>query len=311
MAVSLSEFLRFAPRRPVTFYDEGRFASLADLLGIAKSSWSDYYDENKEEYEEGVDERFRQLLPWNDRLIFDENTVAVLNWHFPLTALQEAAGDPALPDYLRGRMTLAGWTRAILLKNDAVAQQVAPDVVKLAPEMSSVFRTYLDARTEKERRDAALYILLKQPTLSPFVLGGLPVSETSEELDYYFESSWWCPLSETEYNDQGNEVPKSVAKPGFLTAERLTAAARERAALFAIGDGKSYLGKRVLAWAKASPTDERIPEALFIAAKANGQYKYGCSSWEYDRETSEELGKMLRENYPNSEWTSKLGLPQE
>jgi hypothetical protein len=58
-------------------------------------------------------------------------------------------------------------------------------------------------------------------------------------------------------------------------------------------------------------TDERIPEALFIAAKANGQYKYGCSSWEYDRETSEKLEKMLRENYPNSVWVVKLGPPRE
>jgi hypothetical protein len=311
LAVSLSEFLRFSQRRPVTFYEEGRFASLADLLGIEKSSWSDYYAENKEEYEEGVDERFRQLIPWNDRLIFDENTVEVFNWHFPLAALQEAAGDPALPDYLRGRMTLAVWTRAILLKNDAVAQQVAPDVVRLAPEMSSVFESYLHARTERERRVSALYILLKQPTLSPFVVGGLPVSETSEDLDYYFERSWWCPLSETEYNDQGKEVPKFVAKPGFLTAEQSTAAARERAALIAIGDGKRYLGKQVLEWARTSPTDERLPEALFIAAKANGQYKYGCSGWDYDRETIEELIKVLGENYPNSEWNLKLDPPRE
>lgn len=310
LAVSLSEFLRFTQRRPVTFYYEGRFASLPDMLGIEKSSGSDYSD-NKEKYEEGVDERFRQLLPWSDRLVFDEDTVEIFNWYFPLRALQEAAGDPGLPDYLRGRMTLAAWTRAILLKNDAVAQQVAPEVGKLMPGMASLFETYRDARSEKGRRDAALYILLKQPSLSPFVAAGLPVSETSEELDYYFESSWWCPPSDTEYNNQGNEIPKLVAKPGFLTAEQLTAAARERAALITIGDGKSYLGKRVLEWVKASPTDERVPEALFIAAKANGQYKYGCNSWEYDRDTSEQLEKILRENYPNSEWTLKLGTPQE
>ena len=164
---------------------------------------------------------------------------------------------------------------------------------------------------ERERRETALYILLKQPTLSPFVLGGLPVSETSEELDYYFESSWWCPPSDTDYNDEGNEVPKSIAKPGFLTAEQLTTAARERAALISIGDGKSYLGKQVIEWATTSPRDERIPEALFIAARANGQYKYGCNSWEFDHNTREKLERLLRENYPNSEWALKLGKPEE
>jgi hypothetical protein len=310
LAVSLSEFLRFAQRRPVTFYDEGRYANLSDLLEIQKSSWGDYSD-NKEEFEQKTDERFRELLPWNDRLTFDEHTVDIFNWHFPLAALKEAAADPALPDYLRGRMKLAVWTRAILLKNDAIAQQVAPDVIKLAPEIASIFQSYLDVRTERERRDAALYILLKQPTLSPLVVGGLPLSETAEDLDYYFESSWWCTPSDTEYDDQSNEVPKFVAKPGFLTAEQLAAAARERAALISVGDGKSYLGRQVLEWARRSPTDKRVPEALFIGAKANGQYKYGCNGWEYDRDTSAELEKMLRENYPNSEWALKLGPPQE
>jgi len=70
----------------------------------------------------------------------------------------------------------------------------------------------------------------------------------------------------------------------------MESAATERAKLKAIGDARSYLGKLVLEWAKASPEDSRIPEALYIAFNANGGYKYGCSGWEHDddvlRETS-------------------------
>jgi hypothetical protein len=81
--------------------------------------------------------------------------------------------------------------------------------------------------------------------------------------------------------------------------------------LISIGDGKSYLGNRVIEWANASPTDERVPEALFIAVKANRQYKYGCSGWDFARDTAAELERMLRENYPASNWTLKLGTPEE
>lgn len=306
LAANVSEFLRFAQRRPITFYEEGTHGKLSDFLEIRKSYWIDGSKQTKEEYERKTEETFRELLLWDDRFAFDEKTVEILNWHFPLQALSEAARDPALPDYLRRRMALAVWTRAILLKHEEIALPVARDVVKLAPEMASIFLAYLSARTAQERRNAALYILLKHPMLSPFVTGGLPTNETSEELDYYFESAWWCAPSDTDYNDEGNQVTKVVAKPAFLTDEQLAAAGREHAALVAIGDAKSYLGKRVTEWARLSPADDHLPESLFIAASANRQYKYGCEGWEFDQTTKQEAETILRRNYPRSEWAAKL-----
>jgi hypothetical protein len=115
---------------------------------------------------------------------------------------------------------------------------------------------------------------LKFPNLSPFVKSGIPEFSTSDEINYYFESAWWCTLPVTEYARDG-EIPKVVRKPDFLTAKQMDSAAAERAKLDAIGDAKSYLGRLVLEWAKASPEDSRIPEALYIAFNANGSYKYG------------------------------------
>ena len=77
-----------------------------------------------------------------------------------------------------------------------------------------------------------------------------------------------------------------------------------------IGDAKSYLGKRAIEWAKTSPNDPRIPEALYIAAQANRSYKYGCNSWEQDENTREEAETLLRERYPESPWTARLAQPQ-
>ena len=69
--------------------------------------------------------------------------------------------------------------------------------------------------------------------------------------------------------------------------------------------------KRVLQWAKSDPNDPRIPEALFIAGKANQSYKYGCNGWENDKETEQEAIKILSEQYPQSPWTAKLEKPED
>ncbi|MEK6334476.1 MAG: hypothetical protein AABM67_05975, partial [Acidobacteriota bacterium] len=307
LAENLSEFLKFAQRKPVAFYDEGVLGSLHDLLGVARDRWEpEYYEESKEQYEQRTNAIYRQLLPWDDRFIFDDATLNILNWHFPLTALERTAHDSAVPEYLRRRLVLAVWTRAVLLGNDEVAARIAPEVIKVAPEIEPAFANYLKASTAKEKEHAALFVLLKFSSLSPFVVSGLPGFAMAEEEDYYFESAWWCALAETEYNRNGEEVRKVVPSPAFLTTDELAVAQKERTALKAMGNGKSYLGKRVLEWAKAFPDDPRIPEALFIAFKASENYKYGCGGWEHNEEIQQEADSILRRRYPATPWTAKL-----
>lgn len=307
LSENVRDFLRFSRRKAAAFYDDGALGKLSDLLRIAKGFWEPrYYSQTKEEYEQQLEETYASLLPWDDRSIFDDATVDILNWHFPMETLRQAARDPALPDYQRRQLVLAIWTRAILLREDEVASAIAPDVIEFAPEMKAAFKSYLEARTRSEKEHAALFILLQFPSLSPLITGGLPEFTTAEESSYYFESSWWCTPEQTEYNRDGDEVPKAVSKPTFLTAEELEAARKERAALIAIGDGNRHLGKRVIQWAEDSPDDPRLPEALFIAAKANESYKYGCQSWANDQDTLVTIMKILEERYPNSPWTDKL-----
>ena len=312
LAVDLKEFLTSAERKPIAFYDDGELGTMRDLLEAEKGYWSaEYYQESKEEYDRNVEERYKNLLPWDDRFTFDQKTTDIFNWHFPLQLLAEAARDQDVPDYLQRNLILAAWTRAILLNKDDVALNIAPEVLKAAPEMSGVFKPYLTARTPRARHNAALYVLLKFPNLSPYVPGELPEWSTTEELDYYLESAWWCPQSDTDYDNSGNEITKVVPKPGFLTAEQLETARRERLALRALGDAKSYLGKQVIQWAKTSPSDPRVPEALFIAVKANQSYKYGCDGWEFDDETRKAADAILRERYERSPWSAKLDPPDD
>jgi len=238
--------------------------------------------------------------------MFTESTADIFNWHFPVASLLQASRDPGLPDYLRRPMALALWTRAVLLKNDTIAHEAASDLTQLAPEMSALLKDYLEASTAQQRSNEALYIILKYPNLSPWLSAGIPEFTTSEKLEYYFDTSWWCRPSDTDYTLDGTERPKVVRVPGFLSAQVVASAQRERAALIAMGNAKRFLGQRVLDWFRQSPNDPRLPEALFIAVRANQEYKYGCDGWGHDEETRTALEKVLFEKYPNSPWTVKL-----
>jgi hypothetical protein len=313
LAKDLNEFLKSAPRKPVAFYNEAGIGKISELMEKEKRFYDPKYwgGESKEQSDGEVESTYKHLLPWDDRVTFDEKTTDAINWHFSLQLLTGAARNQDLPDYLRRSVLLAAWTRAILLNNDDVALSIAPEVVSVAPEMSAVFEAYLKAPTVKDRGNAALYALLKFPTLSPYVTGSLSDSATTEELDYYLESAWWCALPAAEYDGHGNQVAKIVPAPAFLTAQQLETAHRERLAITGLGDAKSYLGKQVIEWAKSSPLDPRIPEALFIAVKANESYKYGCDGWEFDEQTKIAAETLLRKRYELSPWTAKLGETDE
>jgi hypothetical protein len=306
-ASSVDEFLKFAMRKPVAFTEYGTIGRITDLMKTQKGLWdAEYYKETKEEYEKKTEETFKQFLPWDERKAFDPDSADQFNWHFSLAALLQASRSALLPDYLRRSVALSVWTRAVLLKNDLVAREVSEDLARLAPEMSALLASYLRAETREQRDNEALYILLKFSSLSPYVPSGIPQLSTSEESEYYFETSWWCKPDDIEYDMDGKESPKIVASPRFLGAQILNAAKKERAALVTIGSAKSFLGKKVLDWARRSPNDSRIPEAMYIAIQANQSYKYGCGSWEQDEETRTLLEKLLREKYPNSPWIAKL-----
>ena len=306
LSKTLDEFLRFSARRPSIFNFDGRMGSIHDLMEKAKADWSPEFPETKEENERRVEQYYRPFLPWDTQSNFDNATVDVLNWHFPLSVMAEASGNAALPDHLRRRLLLTVWTRAIVLKQPAIAERFAPQVLKLAPELAPVMQSYLDARTSQERNHAALFVLLKFPSLSPLLREGVPEFVNVEDSEYYLQDAWWCAPSDTEYTMKGEEVTKVVPKPLFLSATQLETAHRERAALVTLGDAKSYLAKQTLAWARSAPQDPRVPEALYIAVQATSTYKYGCSGWEYDRVTKKQAETILRTRYPQSPWTAKL-----
>jgi hypothetical protein len=304
LARNLPEFLKYAARKPVAFYDEGLYLSIRELID-EKKSFEYEPDVPKEQYEARLEEEYRDLL--NDDLkLLDADTADVVDRHFSLRLLQEAASSPQISTFLQHQLTLAAWTRALLLGKYEAAIQLAPQVTKVNPEIAPPMKEFVEAKNAAEREHAGLYLLLKSPSLTPFISADLtPRSRSNDQVDYYLESAWWCAPSETEYRDR-KEVRKIVSAPPFIDAQRLAEAKQEFEALAAIGDAKTFLGKKVLEWAKSSPNDPRVAEALFIAFMANESYKYGCNGWEHDLEIQREAERLLREKYAASGWTAKL-----
>jgi hypothetical protein len=127
------------------------FTSIRDLVEEKKSFWADYHtEEPKEDYDKRLEQEYQELLG-DDLRLFDDNTADILDRHFSIKLLQQAANDTQLSTYLRHRLTIVVWTRALLLKNREVALQVAPDVTSLFPEMAPLVERYVHAQTPPRR----------------------------------------------------------------------------------------------------------------------------------------------------------------
>ncbi|HEX3086506.1 MAG TPA: hypothetical protein VHP99_18370, partial [Pyrinomonadaceae bacterium] len=158
----LSAFLKYSQREPVAFYNDatGHFGSLSDQLRFAKDQWTpEYGSQTKTEWDHDMEKEYQDILPWDKRSIFAEETIDVFNWHFPLPALAAAGRDRSVPEYLQRQLLLAAWTRAVVLNRYDEALQLTPDAIKVAPEMAPLLNEFLRARPS-ERAHAALFVIL-------------------------------------------------------------------------------------------------------------------------------------------------------
>lgn len=238
----------------------------------------------------------------NGRVSFAEDATSVINGALPLAVLKDAALGAVLPAHLRRQVAVAAWTRAVLLDHDETAKALAPALLELAPEMKAQLTAYLAAKDAVERKDAALYLLLKFPGMRPLVDVGLARTTALGQIDNY-RDNWWCGVAGRVYNEDAALVPKPAAEavPDFLSPAQRTALTTEWQKLSALNIGPNELCQRAVAWAKRNPTDPRVPEALHLAVKAT---RYGCRD-KQTRQNSKLAFDTLHKQYPNSTWAKQ------
>ncbi|HKP68454.1 MAG TPA: hypothetical protein VJV05_04170, partial [Pyrinomonadaceae bacterium] len=298
VATSFGEFLKFGLRRPMTWDSDGQYGTLREFMEEQKKWWSaENNTETREEYIRGIEDQFRDTLPWDERDMFNQYTADIINRHFPLDALAQTALSPELPDYIRESLVLSVWARAVLLNRRDVALKFAAEAMK-QPALSESFSHIVNAKTEPARRLEELWVLLKHPKISVFVNSGMMT--TGEEEATSWEDGWWHEPSDTEYVGE-EEVPKRLPKPPFITKLQSANATKERKQIVALGDAETYLTDRVFEWAARAPRDPRIPEALYLIAVINFQTKYGNGV----EESHQKAITLLEQKYANSPWTAK------
>lgn len=301
LAETLDEFLKYAQRKPFAFDFDGEAKTIDEIIAERKSWYNPEYDkQTKEEYDSEIEKEFGEERLWQDRVMFDDKTILLINEHFPIEILMQAVKSPALPDYLQKRFAMTVLVRALLLKDYAAVQKIAPEIIKFEPDLQTALNQ-LSAATPTKKKYAALYLILKNESFSPYVPSGIG----SPMEQYTYASRWWCaPYDEYYEDDIEKPIPRSsIPKPVFLTQVQSSAAKAEMKKLKEIGDAPKYLGESVLAWAKAAPLDKRIPESLFIIYEANDWDKYGCGG---NKELREEAADVLRNKYPNSDFARQL-----
>lgn len=304
LAETLEDFLKFSMRRAYAYNFDGDVASVDEIIARRKAEYNpEYNKDGQEAFEREVDDQFKQEKLWQERQMFDTDTIDLFNRHFPQTMLLEVEKSPALPEYMRERFLIAIWTRAYLLDDMATLRRVSPELANYRPDLAPGLAKITAAKTQAALDHAVLYFVLKNPMLSPYIEDG--IGRTDNEQGQFDANDWWCAPYDTEYNEAaGGEVPKpQPPRPAFLTAAQSQTAQAERKKLKDIGDAPKYLADKVMAWAKAFPADRRVPEALYIVIVANGWTKYGCGN---NSELHDEFAAYLKKHYPGSEWTAKL-----
>ncbi len=305
LSETLDDYLKFAQLKPFAFDWDGTSGTIDELIRLQKSWYSPESNptQTREEYDQEVEENFKNEKLWEGRTMFDTAIIETMNQHFPLPVLLEAEKSPALPDYLRERFALTIWTRAVLFDDFATAEKISAEIVKYHPEFKDLMDKVNLAKTPAAKQRAAYYLILKNPVFTPYLEDGL--GKADNEFNTWDGNDWWCAPYDSEYDDTQNiEVPKKLpTKPMFLTVAQSNAAQAERKKLKDIGDAPKFLAVKILEWARLAPADKRVPELLFIVWEANGWTKYGCGN---NVELREEIGNILIKKYPQSEWTKKV-----
>jgi len=278
VARNFAEFLSYTPRALLESNSQGSFSLVLACRGG--------------EFDHGP-----YNCPAPDRpMAFDEDAALVFNRQTPLAMLVEAASSPTLPPNLRQDLVLATWTRSVLLGDEA-------DAAKLSPHLPDSIRKTAGTSIAFP----AILAILRNPGLRPFLEPGISHLVTFNYLDH-FRNNWWC----SSWYGQFTRDPWTAKEPepvAFLTQDQQSTANAEYQRLRKLPCAPSYLGTRVLDYAKSNPADPDIPEALALTVRAT---HYACLEWSTDSTNaaqntavSKAAFQLLHSRYPNSAWTAR------
>jgi hypothetical protein len=278
LAQNLDQFLQNAQRKPAGYSDD--------------SDGREIPEDEKEAADTAKDHE----------ILFDLDAANIFNKAMPAAIMKDAARSNLLARNLKRDIAQAAFMRAALIDDHESALLAAPILEGFYPELKEFLGAYQRATTPDARRFAAAFMALKFPGLRPFVSTGVGRTTVVTEIDSY-RDNYWCaepppPLGGAPSEDEPAK-PKPITAPEFLKPSQ-TLAARQFAALQALGAAPNFLCRTAIDWTEKNPNDPRSPEALHLAVRST---RYGCTDKETGR-LSKAAFDLLHRRYPNTKWAN-------
>ncbi len=258
LAENLEDFLKYAQRQAATFV------------------WSDDSNEEGDDLKDS-----KELKIWQNRTMFDFDSMVIFNEKIPLSVLRQAALSPNLPNHLKKFLVIAVWTRAFILGNQAIQQEFTPLMIKFAPE-------YKVSATTSEAM--SLLTIGRNPALQPYVPIGYGRENSDTKSIDSIRGNWWCV-----------EDTKTQSNSNFLTEAQKATALAEQKKLASSGESATFLARRAVEFANKNMTNPNTPEILHLAVRST---RYGCK----DAQTlkfSKAAFDILHKSFPGNVWTKK------
>jgi hypothetical protein len=300
LARDVGEFATFAVRHGefLMYLYDPRTKLDAMPLPLAPTRWDSYT---------ATVVAWRTEMFQKDPPYFDADAAYGMSSFMPLPMMAKVVLAPGLPADIKRDTALAVFTRAVLLDDADTANTMADAVAPFFPQYAEDWKSYRAAATADAKKAEAALLLLKLPAARPYLPYGLGYIYKSDVIGR-FGPRWWA-AGDTPFggdtDDNGNPrlctdcaLPLPLIAPPFITADDKARAKADNDRLGKLPGAPTWLGSIVIAWAKAHPSDPRVPEALHDVVRAT---QYG----DKDSDTSKAAYDLLHSRFPRNPWTAK------
>ncbi|MYD97626.1 MAG: hypothetical protein F4X98_09600 [Gammaproteobacteria bacterium] len=240
-----------------------------------------------------------------DTPLFSKDTAALVNDYFTATMILEVLDTPELlphlGPYLRGRLAIAGWTKAMLADEMATALELAQHIRIHVPLLD---RELLAFQQAEDKHFEAARIVFDHPAFSPWIRAGegrtQSISRPPRPMPDYIAggtsgNNWWCAALNPV---KPGEVPRI---PRFSRYTEREKTAIRNVALMRETSASASFGPHVLRYAKENLDDPRVPRTLHRLVFAT---RHTCS-WNAPGSISRGAFVLLHRHFPDSEWAEK------
>src|SRR5262249_22157268 len=112
-----------------------------------------------------------------NKVLFDDDSAAVMNQRMPLTMLKEIASKQTLPAHLSRAVAVAAWTGSVLLGDQSMAEELVPVLQELEPDLKADLQACLTSPNAPARKFAGVFLILRFPGMRPYVVPGAERTE--------------------------------------------------------------------------------------------------------------------------------------